>query len=174
MTYRIEQILLRPAVWIVTGNTRLGAWFDPVMGVIEITTGLIVTLGTQFTTCRSGQGVIIAAVRIMAGRTILCRRLMQGAISPVPGHLAVTFEAKSRLGPSLKAGIRRAMATVAGHALHLRHRLMRIAIAFDLVLNIGVTVETDLARFCLDQIGLAGSMSSMAGKTVLLAKGIMG
>jgi hypothetical protein len=47
VAYRVEQVLLRTAMRIMTGDARIRAWFDSLVSIEKTLRRLIMTLGTQ-------------------------------------------------------------------------------------------------------------------------------
>ena len=169
----IKEILLRSAVGIVAGHARLGARPDPMVGIQEGFV-LLVAFGAEVTALFLGQGGIIGAVGIVAGGTVLGGGRMQCPIAPVLGHLAVTLQTEGRQAPFQVPGVGRAVAVMAGHALHLGGRVVLHFGLFDLGLHLRMTVETDLTRLILDEVLLIGGMGTVTGEAVPLGKGRMG
>jgi hypothetical protein len=113
-------------------------------------------------------------VRIVADGTVFRRRLVQGAVAPEGGHLAMTFEAEGGLRFSDIAGMRRAMSAMTGNAFHLCDGPVLNPVALDFILDIRVTVETNFARLSFDQIGLIGAVVAVALLTFAFGEGGVG
>ena len=174
MTHWIKQVLLRSAVGVVAGNARFRPRLYPLMGIDKTFGVLLMALGAELTARLPGQCGMVRAVGVMAGGAILCGRLVQSALPPILGHLAVTAETKGRLALALIAGMRRPVAAVAGHALHRSRGLMPDLVTAQLSRDVRMAVETDLPWLVLDQISLLGGVGAVAGEAVALCKGGMG
>jgi hypothetical protein len=92
MANRIEQIFLQPAMGVMAGDTGVGARLNPLMGSKKWCVILIVTTGTQITYAADRQSSKIRAMGLMARAAILCRRLMDKAITPMHGDLDMTAQ----------------------------------------------------------------------------------
>ena len=97
MADRIKQILLRSTVWIMTTDTRIGTRLDPLVGHDETIGLLIVTRGTKLTEAHAQQCILTRPMSVVAGRTVLSSRLMQGTVTPEGRHFTMASQAQSWL-----------------------------------------------------------------------------
>lgn len=82
MFHCIQQIVLRRAVWIVTGNTRTGPGLDALVGGKETVRGLLMTLRAKLLYRSHEDRREVRTVAAVAGRAIFGCRRMQGAVTP--------------------------------------------------------------------------------------------
>jgi hypothetical protein len=78
---------------IMARNAGFRTRLDTLMSSNKLISFLFMTFRAELTNRRADQGSTIRAVSIVAGRAVLCRWLMQGAIPPVFSNLSMTFEA---------------------------------------------------------------------------------
>jgi len=170
MFHRIKQVLLRSTMGIMAGNTRSRTGLDPVMGIDKACLILVVTFSTEFRDRLLGQRRVIGTVCIVTSGTVLRGGRMQRAVTPELGDLAMTVETKSRHAFGQITGMRRSVAVMTGHALHLGHRIMLDFVLADFGFNIRVAVEADLSRLPGDEISLIGAMGAMTHTAVTFGK----
>lgn len=174
MAHRIQQILFRSAMRVMTGNTGSRPWFFAIVGRGKLGGILIVTLRTERADGFFDQSGVVAAMRAMAGGAVLAGRLMHRAVTPVLGHRAMTAKTKSRLGFFQVVGMSGAMTVVAGSALLFRHRFVLDLVLCDRCFGLVVAFETGLTGFPFDQLAMLGAMRRVAGQAVAIGKGLMG
>ena len=173
MPYRIQQILFRAAMGVMTGNAAVATRHNPLVGRSKPWCSLIMTTGAQLTDGADGHGGKIGTVGIMTGRAVLRRRLMQSTVAPVLGNLTVTTEAQGRLTTGQITVMGGTVTAVAGRTLTFSHRLMGKLDLADRGFHLAVAIHAHLSRPSLEQAGLVGAVGAMAEQTVPIGEGHM-
>ncbi len=76
---------------IMTTDTGIGTWPDPLVGEKETIGLLLMAISAELTYIRFQQRLLSGAMGIMTGRAIFGGRLMQGAITPKACHVTMAL-----------------------------------------------------------------------------------
>ncbi len=174
MANRVEQAFIRTTMSVMATITGVGARLNAFVNSCELGAGHSMTLCAKLTSFFINHAGFIGAMGLMALEAVFCRRSVDHPFAPELGNVCMAAEADDRLCFLENKVMRRAVSSMAGGTVFIHCRFVGKGGVQDDVVDITVTIQTELAGFLFYDIGIVSRVRRMTYVAVTLGYRFMG